>query len=142
MGWRTVIKNQNVRAVVSYEPGSNFVFPEGEVPSPLPSSSGSLEAGGAPLSEFMQLTKIPIVIYYGDFIPAQPSDNPAQDGWRVRLSMARLWADAVNRHGGDATVVHLPGKGIHGNTHFPFSDLNNQEIAALMYEFLERKGLN
>jgi hypothetical protein len=142
MGWRTVIKSRHVRAVVSYEPGSNFVFPEGEVPAPLPSSSGALEAAGVPLSEFLPLTKIPIVIYYGDFIPAQPSDNPGQDGWRVRLSMARLWADAVNRHGGDATVVHLPGKGIQGNTHFPFSDLNNREIAALMYEFLERKGLN
>lgn len=142
MGWRTVIKSRNVRAVVSYEPGSNFVFPEGEVPAALPSSAGALEALGAPLSEFMQLTKIPIVIYYGDYIPDQPSDSGGQDGWRVRLAMARLWADAVNRHGGDVTVVHLPEAGIHGNTHFPFSDLNNQAIAALMYEFLERKGLN
>ena len=36
---------------------------------------------------------------------------------------------------------HLPEIGIRGNTHFPFSDLNNLEIADLMYEFLE-KGLN
>ena len=38
MGWRTAIKSQNVRAIVSYEPGSGFVFPEGEVPPPVPSS--------------------------------------------------------------------------------------------------------
>jgi hypothetical protein len=25
--WRTAIKNHNVRAIVSYEPGSRFVFP-------------------------------------------------------------------------------------------------------------------
>ena len=39
--------------------------------------------------------------------------------------MARLWVDAINRHGGDARFVHLPTLGIRGNTHFLFSDLNN-----------------
>lgn len=52
----------------------------------------------------MKLTKIPIVIYYGDYIPSQPMDNPGQDMWRIRLVMARLWRDAVNRYGGDATA--------------------------------------
>lgn len=142
MGWRTAIKSDNVRAVVSYEPGSNFIFPEGDVPDPMPSSSGALRAFGVPMSEFMELTEIPIIIFYGDYIPEQPSDNSGQDGWRVRLAMAELWADSVNRRGGDVTVVHLPEAGIHGNTHFPFSDLNNQEIAALMYQFLEQYDLN
>lgn len=141
-GWMMAIKNQNVRAVVAYEPGSGFIFPEGEVPSPMPSSAGTLEASSVPLSDFMQLTKIPIVIYYGDNIPNQPSENPSQDNWRVRLAMARLWADAVNRHGGDVTVVHLPEIGIRGNTHFPFSDLNNVEIADLLSKFLKEKGLD
>jgi len=50
--------------------------------------------------------------------------------------MARLFADAVNRHGGDAAVVHLPEIGIKGNTHFPFSDMNNQEIAVLLEKWL------
>jgi hypothetical protein len=108
----------------------------------MPSSAGPLEAVGVPLPDFMKLTKIPIVIYYGDYIPEQPSANPGQDQWRVRLAMARLWRDAVNRRGGDVTVVHLPDMGIRGNTHFPFSDLNNLEIADLMYKFLEKKGLN
>lgn len=142
MGWATVIKSPNIRGVVSYEPGSNFIFPEGEVPAPMESSAGSLSAAGAPLSDFMALTKIPIVIYYGDYIPESPSDNPGQDGWRVRLAMARLWADAVNRHGGDVTIVHLPEIGIHGNTHFPFSDLNNLEIADLMSDWLKEQGLD
>ncbi|MHC1725505.1 MAG: alpha/beta fold hydrolase [Syntrophobacteraceae bacterium] len=141
MGWRTVIKSQNVRAIIAYEPGSNFVFPESEVPSPMPSSAGPLEAVGVPLSDFMRLTKIPIVIYYGDNIPEQPSANPGQDQWRVGLAMAKLWRDAVNRQGGDVTVVHLPEIGVRGNTHFPFSDLNNLEIADLMSRFLEKKGL-
>jgi hypothetical protein len=141
-GWFSAIKSRNVRAIVSYEPGSNFVFPVGEVPAPMPSSFGPLEAVGVPLPDFLQLTKIPIVIYYGDNIPDQPCANPGQDQWRVRLAMAKLWVDAVNRRGGDATVVHLPEVGIRGNTHFPFSDTNNVQIADLMSRFLEQKGLN
>ncbi|MBN1983130.1 MAG: alpha/beta fold hydrolase [Chitinivibrionales bacterium] len=142
MGWLAAIKNQNIRAVVSYEPGSGFLFPEGKVPPPKPSSGGTLEAAAVPLTEFLRLTKIPIVIYYGDFIPDKPNPNPGQDGWRVRLEMAKLWRDAVNQHGGDVTVVHLPEIGIKGNTHFPFSDLNNIEIADLMSEWLKNKELD
>jgi hypothetical protein len=80
-------------------------------------------------------------MFYCDYIPAQPTANRGQDQWRVRLAMAKLWAQAVNQHGGDASVVCLPEIGIHGNTHFPFSDLNNIEIADEMYRFLTAKGL-
>jgi hypothetical protein len=142
MGWFTAIKNQNIKAIVSYEPGSGFVFPEGEVPQPIANSAGPLEAVGISMDDFMKLTKIPIIIYYGDFIPETPDPNPGTDGWRARLEMARLWKDAVNRHGGDVTVVHLPEIGIKGNTHFPFSDLNNVEIADLMSEWLKGKRLD
>ena len=94
------------------------------------------------MADFMQLTKFPIVLYYGDNIPIEPSPNPGQDNWRVRLQMAKLWRDAVNEAGGNVTVVHLPDVGIRGNTHFPFSDLNNLEIADLMAAFLAKNGLD
>ncbi len=142
MGWRTAIKNNNIKAIVSYEPGSGFVFPEGEVPTPKTSSAGTLEAVGIPKEDFIKLTKIPIVIYYGDNIPDKPNNNPGQDGWRVRLEMAKLWRDCVNKYGGDVTVVHLPEIGIKGNTHFPFSDLNNQTISDLMFSWLKEKKLD
>jgi hypothetical protein len=136
------MKAHNVRAVVAYEPSSYFIFPDGEVPPAMPSAAGPLEAVGVPLAEFMLLTKLPIIIFYGDNIPKEPSANPGQDGWRVRLAMARRWAEAVNRRGGDVTVVHLPELGVRGNTHFPFSDLNNLEIAELLSAFLKKKGLD
>jgi hypothetical protein len=141
-GWVTAMKSPGVRAVVAYEPGSGFVFPQDEVPAPMASAGGSLEAVGVPLAEFMKLTKIPIVIYYGDNIPDQPTANPAEDSWRIRLQMARLWRDAVNRRGGDVTLVHLPELGIRGNTHFPFSDLNCLQIADLLSDFLKTKQLD
>lgn len=142
MGWITAVKNQNVKAIVSYEPGSGFLFPEGEVPAAIEFTGGSLTPTAVPLSDFLKLTKIPIIIYYGDNIPTTQSPNPGVDGWRARLAMARKWRDVINKHGGDATVVHLPEIGIKGNTHFPFSDLNNTAIANLMSNWLKEKKLD
>ena len=51
LGWMTVIRNSKVRAVVSFEPGSGFVFPEGEAPPPMPSAAGPLEASSVPLDD-------------------------------------------------------------------------------------------
>ena len=141
MGWRTAVKNRGVRAIVSFEPGSNFPFPEGEVPAAIAHVSGSAAGIGVPLDEFRALTRIPVLIYYGDNIPEQPSTNPGQDQWRANLALARQWRDAVNKRGGDVTVVHLPDAGLRGNTHFPMSDLNNLQIADHMNAFLEKKGL-
>lgn len=141
LGWRTAMKSPNIRAIVSFEPGGDFVFPEGEAPS-LPFSGRTFTPPTVALREFQKLTRVPIVVYYGDNIPGQPSTNPGQEQWRVFREVARRWTDAVNRHGGDATLVELPAIGIRGNTHFPMSDLNNVEIANHLTAWLSHKGLD
>ena len=143
-GWLTAIKNDKVKAVVAYEPYSGFVFPEGELPLPIKSNGlfGELKGVEIPLSDFNKLTKIPIVIYYGDNIADKPTEVWNKDHWRSGLEMARLWAATINRHGGDATVIHIPEIGIKGNTHFPFSDLNNIEVADELSKWLKQKGLD
>ncbi len=141
LGWRTAMKNRNIRAIVSYEPGGDFIFPEGEAPA-LPFGERTFTPPTIPLSDFMQLTKVPIVIYYGDNIPEQPSTNPGQEQWRVFQEVARRWRDAVNARGGDVTLVELPSIGIRGNTHFPMSDLNNVAVADHLSQYLAQKGLD
>ncbi|MGL6245861.1 alpha/beta hydrolase [Pseudomonas sp.] len=141
-GWLTAIKSRNVRAIVAFEPGSSFVFPEGEAPKPIPSAFDTLSAQVVSKAQFEALTRLPIVIFYGDNIPEKPVRLPAQDSWRARLEMARLWRDTVNRHGGDVRLIHLPEIGIKGNSHFPFSDLNNVEIADLVSKFLAENDLD
>jgi len=141
-GWLAAIKSQNVKGIVALEPGSGFIFPEGEVPGPMPSAAGTLAPEAVPLEDFKQLTRIPIVIYYGDNFPVEPTAERGQDNWRVRLAMARLWVETINKHGGDAQLVHLPEIGIRGNTHFLMSDLNNIQIADLVSEFLATKRLD
>lgn len=143
LGWLTAIKNRNVRAVVSYEPGGTFVFPEGEAPAPISyAGGGRLKPPTVPVAEFIQLTKIPILVVYGDNIPDKPTTEPGPDQWRAFLGMARSWRDVVNRRGGDVTLVHLPDLGIRGNTHFPMSDLNNLQVADHLWRYLAERKLD
>ncbi|KAB2787268.1 alpha/beta fold hydrolase [Brucella anthropi] len=141
-GWLTAIKSENVKGIVALEPGSGFIFPEGELPEEMPSAAGTLKPEAVPLADFEKLTRIPIIIYYGDNFPVEPTTERGQDNWRVRLAMAKLWVDAINKHGGDAQLVHLPDIGIRGNSHFLMSDLNNVEIADQLSKFLSEKDLD
>jgi len=141
-GWRTALHNDNIRAIVSFEPGGDFLFPEGEAPEPIKLAGRTVTPATVPMADFMGLTRIPIIVYYGDNIPDQPSENPGQEQWRVFLKMAKMWRDVVNRHGGDVTIMHLPEIGVRGNTHFLMSDLNNTRIADMMYDWLVKKGLD
>ena len=142
-GWLTVPKSDNIKAIAAYEPGgSPRLFPEGEVPEPIETSFGTIEGTPIPLEEFKKFTRMPIVIFYGDHIATEPTDNYGADQWRAELAMGRKFAELVNKYGGDATVIHLPELGIKGNTHFMFSDLNNVELADLLSKWLKEKGLD
>ena len=103
---------------------------------------GNRGGKGVPLNEFLQLTKIPIVVYYGDYIPKEETNAASLNFWRNVLATARQWAKVINAHGGDATIIHLPELGIRGNTHFVMSDLNNKEIADQLAGWLNKKHLD
>lgn len=145
VGWRTPFRTDNVKAIVAFEPGgSPFLFPEGEVPAvevPVYAPVAA-QAKAVPLADFMKLTKIPIILYYGDNIADKPTSEVGPDKWRSEFDMAKKFVAAVNRHGGHATIVHLPDIGIKGNTHFLMADLNNQQIADLMANWLHEQGLD
>ena len=147
-GWITATKSTNVAGIVSYEPG-NAVFPEGEVPPPIPRADGMMIAAGQPIprADFLKLTKVPIQIVWGDYIPgALDKTNVGPrltlDGRRINVLRARLMVEAINRHGGNAVNIMLPEMGVRGNTHFPMSDLNNVAIADLLSTFLAARGLD
>jgi hypothetical protein len=141
LGWLTGAKNDNVKAIYSYEP-VGCAFPTGEVPAPVPTSGGSVTASEIPAADFEKLTKIPIAIIYGDNIPSSPNPIGNLDLWRGRLALCKQMVDTLKAHGGDATFVHLPDIGITGNTHFAMSDLNNVQIARLLSDWLHEKGLD
>ena len=142
-GWETAMRSKHVKGVISLEPGT-FPFPEGEVPetevttSPFPAPGTPV-----PMEDFLKLTKVPIVVYFGDNIPTgdKPVKNWGQDNWRVRLNLARKWEQVMKKYGGDVTVVYLPDKGVKGNSHFLMADLNNKEVADQMEQWMKDKGL-
>jgi pimeloyl-ACP methyl ester carboxylesterase len=143
LGFLTAIKNPKVKAVVAYEPNDG-PFPTGEVPAPIPNAAGALMSfQEVSQADFNKLTKIPIIIFFSDFIPTSPdATNIARDNWRVRLAGVRLFVKTINKHGGDAQLVHYPEIGIRGNSHFSFTDKNNIQIADLLSDWLRRKKLD
>ena len=64
------------------------------------------------------------------------------DVWRLSKAYAETFVKEINARGGDATLLDLPSIGIEGNTHVPFADKNNIEIANLMEDWLHKKGLD
>lgn len=139
-GWYTAMSApKETKAVVAFEPGA-FTFPAGEEPedvyTKIPELIPVTEPQIVAQEEFSKLTKVPIVIIYGDNIATTPQDTFDFDSWRVIQIRAQQFVDTVNRHGGNAKLVKLPELGIYGNTHAPFADTNNEEIADLLEKCL------
>ena len=139
-GWMSAMNNPEVKSVIALEPGG-FVFPEGEVPPALPGLTGGLSGVPVPIDKFMELTRKPIVIYFGDYIPENNATTLGGSNWGVRLKMAREFVEAVNTHGGNATLVELPKTGIRGNSHFLMQEKNNAKIAAQVARWLTQNAL-
>ena len=140
-GWLAGARSPNVKGIVSYEPG--FVFPQGDVPPPIPLYKGT-QPSGTPVTpaEFAKLASIPIQVVYGDNIPKDPIPDLVADGRRAQVVTSKMFVDALNRQGRNASVLHLPDAGLYGNSHFMFSDLNNTEVANQLAVWLNQKSLD
>ncbi len=140
-GWDTAINSDKVKGVIALEPGT-FPFPKGKLPE-VEKTTSPFPAKGYEVSdtEFKKLTKIPIVVYFGDNIPTELTDNWGLDNWRIRVNLAKKWEKLMNEAGGDVKVIMLPEIGIKGNTHFMMADLNNREVADAMEKWMKEKGL-
>jgi pimeloyl-ACP methyl ester carboxylesterase len=128
-GWLAALASPKVKGIVSFEPSVN-VFPPGELP-PAPTGSNQLEV---PLADFEKLTRIPILLVMADFLDINQANIN-------RLANGRAFVEALNRHGGNAQLVHLPEVGIHGNSHIMMLEENNVEVANLVSRFLRENGL-
>jgi pimeloyl-ACP methyl ester carboxylesterase len=80
------------------------------------------------------LKNIPTLFIYGDYI-----DRDSR--WPKIRATGVAFADSIRAAGGSADVVDLPKVGISGNSHMMMMDKNNAEIAALIQNWLEGKGL-
>lgn len=139
-GWLAGARSEKVKAIVSYEPG--FVFPQGEVPQPIPMSKG-FRPSDTPVSqeEFVQLAKVPLQVVFGDNIPTGVVEDLPADERRAQVKACDLFVKALKKYDGKGSVLHLPQVGIHGNSHFMFADINNLQVADQLSNFLSQQGL-
>jgi hypothetical protein len=134
---------------IYWEPSAAPVFAEGELPPPIPRADGVQVPAGTtiPLTEFLKYTKFPILIIWGDNIPKtldpiNVGDRLVLDSRRVLTVQWQSFAEAVNNHGGNAVVIHLPDVGVFGNTHYPMSDTNITQVSAVVSLWLKNQGLD
>ena len=98
-----------------------------------------------PLAEFLKLTKHPILLIWGDYIPKQLDKAYAgtpQEARRVFLEQYKLFAQAANKRGGDVRNVVLPEIGISGNTHYAMADTNITQVSRFVSRWLRQKKLD
>ncbi len=121
VGWDVPV--ENISAIVAIEPG------------------GTPQPGSEQYNRLLE-AKIPIIVYFGDYIDNGPEDIMSTGFWKGVRDGALAFAEQYNADGGDATVIDLPKIGITGNSHFMFQELNNQEIADHIEAWLGEHGLN
>ena len=149
-GFLTGIRSSHLAAIVSYEP-SQFPYRRDQVPAAIP----------GPVDPTVEHITAPILVD-----PSEPrSARRASDPDRVRRqhpTRARP-AEPLPRHrplagrcdsrrtvrrtgeqprGATSKSSTSPDAGQAGNTHFPFSDLNNLAVADLLSQFLARHHLD
>jgi hypothetical protein len=135
---------EDVSAIIAFEPG-RYAFPADAMPCDVPTENAEVRRVTEPLplpaARFDDLARKPILLVYGDNITDEPSGIFGVELWRVNRIRARQFAAALRQRGADVTLLELPEREIYGNTHFPFWDLNNAEIAGLVRGFLRDRGL-
>ncbi len=94
------------------------------------------------MEEFRKLTRMPILVVFGDNIATAPGNVYNSEVWRSSSLRGKQFVAAINRHGGDARIVFLPELGMKGNTHIPFADLNNVQVADQLEAWLKEKNLD
>jgi hypothetical protein len=130
----------NIAGIVAYE-SIGYVFPIGDPESPPlctdPQACGFGPIGISP-EDFRKLARLKSV----QFVWGAQRSNPDSPG-RAYVEQSRLCAKLINKYGGNAQVVMLEDDaGLKGNTHIPFADLNNHDVAALLDAFLKKAGLD
>lgn len=109
VGWD--VDTENVAAIVAIEPG------------------GTPEIGSEQYKKFLD-AKIPMIIYFGDYIDNGPDDIQSTSFWKAVRDGAVAFAEQYNKDGGNCTVINLPDIGMKGNSHFMFQEKNSEEIAS------------
>lgn len=99
-----------------------------------------VEPGGCPASytdrQIATLATLPILVVFGDYLGETPTGIRGHS-WQTASDGCRAFITRVNAAGGKAQMLHLPEKGIRGNSHMIMQDRNNLQIADLILKWID-----
>lgn len=103
----------------------------------------AIEPGGAPAADSDDFKavidkKIPITMYFGDYIDNGDPAIQATGMWQMMRQSCYDFAESYTSQGGNCTVIDLPKEGIRGNDHFMFQNLNNDVIADHIQNWIDK----
>ena len=93
-----------------------------------------LEPAAVPPPQPQSLKDIPQLVVYGD-------NFAADSRWPTIRANGVKFAEGIRAAGGSVDVVDLPDRGIKGNSHMMMMDRNNEQVAAVVQDWLAHKTL-
>lgn len=94
-------------------------------------------AAPPPGLELAKLKSIPILIIWGDY-----TNGPDLAlGWPKFMTTLSAFAQDLRARGGHVDWIELPKMGIKGNDHMIMMDMNSDQIAAIIQEWMNKNGL-
>lgn len=140
-GYQAAMQDPNIQGIIGLE-STGVPCPSDHPFAPVVGNFGTTTCTPVDPVAFKNLTKIPILLEFGDNIPSSPSTYFGLDFWYRMHAIDLEFMDAVNKLGGHVTLLELPQNGIRGNTHFAFTDLNNDKVADLISAYLYNQKLD
>ncbi|CZR64393.1 uncharacterized protein PAC_14291 [Phialocephala subalpina] len=120
----------NIAAIVTYE-SIGYVFPDN-----INITANTIPGFGpfvVPVEQFKKLANLTAVQFVWGDHRAEYNEFVKQSRWAAKL---------INEYGGNAEVLMLGEKGLKGSTHIAFADMDNEKVAGLLEEFLQKNELD
>lgn len=140
-GYQAAMQDPNIRGIIGLE-STGVPCPSDHPFAPVVGNFGTTTCTPVAPDDFKKLARIPILLEFGDNIPSSPSNYFGLDFWYRMHAIDLEFMDAINKIGGHVTLLELTQLGIKGNTHFAFTDLNNDKVADLIAGYMHNQKLD
>ena len=94
----------------------------------------NIEPVGCPSATVSEFPDVPVLSMFGDHMEVREQMVGRQD-------QCQQVVDALSARGVPAAMLALPDMGIKGNSHFPMSEKNSEQLADLMLDWIEANGI-
>ena len=121
--------------IMTHSQGGHFGFTAASHAPALVRAVIAIEPSGAPGDVDAALVRaVPHLFVWGDYLDQSPL-------WRALTPGVEAYRERLTVLGGVADRMDLPAMGIAGNSHFPMMDRNSDQVAGLIQDWMDRRGL-